>query len=372
MKVAFTGDLFTGGQLSEANYVNMMIDVKAFTHSDIRVVNLEQAAGNNDFIASKSTVIAPASSLSFLVNNDVDVATLANNHIQDKGREGFLHTTEFLTNNKISFLGAGNNLDQASSPVKISNDLYLLSFCDNHKPYLKNVEIAGGSDYGVNPFSEESVLNSLKSLPKGSKAILLVHWGRENVWLPPYQDVAVAKRLLMMDRVHSIVGTHAHRMQGVLKYNNKQAFFCLGDFLFPNFYMKPRTQICYPELEHKKKKKSTREYHPVFSLTYKKWKWQNRLSLLLQFDVDRDVYENSFVFQSDDEPVVNELCGMKNVFAKWIFSVLSYLLLLPSFVYKPLEKIWRYWLTLIRYFNILIFYIFKEKKLLKIKTLKNK
>ena len=49
---------------------------------------------------------------------------------------------------------------------------------------------------------------------------------------------------------------------------------CLGNFLFPNFFIKPPAQIYNPK-NIPEKIDITRQYHKVFKQTYKKWRWIN-------------------------------------------------------------------------------------------------
>ena len=114
------------------------------------------------------------------------------------------------------------------------------------------------------------------------KAILYFHWGREHVFLPTYDDIQLVKKLLEDERVLLIVGMHPHRPQGYIEHNNKKAYMCLGNFLFPNFFIKPPAQIYNPK-NIPEKIDITRQYHKVFKQTYKKWRWINRISLVLTF-----------------------------------------------------------------------------------------
>jgi len=360
MKIAFTGDLFLGGDLLDCKDC-ATIKIQEFNEADIRVCNLEQGSGNNHEILDKSTVTAPLKSLLFLRKNKFNIVSLANNHIHDKGIVGFEQKIKFFQDNAIKFTGGGKNIHEAAKAVKLGDEYFLLSFCTFGKSYLRKVQVASSSEYGVNPLTFEQVKESLDKLPKQAKVILMVHWGRENVWLPPVSDISFAKQILELEKIHSIIGSHSHRVQGVLKHQDKQAWFSLGNFLFPNFFMQPRTQIIYPETPPKKYHK-TKEYHPVFSLTYKMWKWSNRISLLLTFDTESGNFEKIFVKQHKYKPQVEKLNKTTSFFLTIWFNMLSFFLYLPRFLYSPLEFLWQKWLACVRYFNILVFYIFKEKK----------
>ncbi|WP_175552575.1 CapA family protein [Tangfeifania diversioriginum] len=360
MKIAFTGDLFLGGDLLGCKDYSSL-EIQAFKQADIRVCNLEQGSGDNQEELNKSTVTAPLKSLSYLTENSINIVSLANNHIQDKGTDGFEQKIQFLQDNGIRFTGAGRNIHEASKAIELGDGYFVLSFCTFEKSYLKKVQLATSSEFGVNPLTFEQIKKSLDKLPQHAKAILMLHWGRENVWLPPVSDVSFAKKILKLEKVHSIIGMHSHRVQGAIKHQGKQAWFSLGNFLFPNFFVQPRTQMTYPE-PIPDKYHTTKEYHPVFSLTYKMWKWSNRVSLLLMFDTSTGNFKRVFVKQQKYKPLVKELNRSTSFFLEIWFSILSAMLNFPRFLYIPFEFMWRKWLTFVRYFNILTFYIFKERK----------
>jgi hypothetical protein len=362
MKTVFTGDLFLGGDL--VNYTNDSIHpIDAINEADQIVCNLEQGSGDNDIELNKSTLSAPLKSLRFLVNNKINIISLANNHIQDKGEIGFKQTLNYVHKYGIKTVGAGKNLKEAARAVDIGNNYFLFSFCTFGKKYLKKVKIATSSDYGVNPLTYQNILKGLHDLPSDAKAILIFHWGRENVWLPPHADVTFAKKVLDLEKVHCIIGMHPHRIQGKIKHNEKYVYFSLGNFLFPNFFITPRTKIFYPD-KNPATFHTTKEYHPVFSPTYKMWKSSNRRSMLLTLDSNTGRIVQSIVKQDMMSPELSTM-NYKNerIVTLW-FNILSWILTLPKFIYIPFEYIWRVVLSTNRYYNIFVFYLLKEKKIL--------
>jgi hypothetical protein len=359
MKILFTGDLFTGGQLDKFDG-QTRIGIKAFNQADIRIVNLEQATSDNTQVVHKSTVHAPLDSLKFLTENKVNIVSLANNHIQDKGQDGFVEGLDELEKRRIKFLGAGLSIKEAEQPIELTDDLVIIAYCDYNKPYLKKIEIAADNDYGVNPFSYEKVIKDVEKIPDGKQVILCLHWGKENVWFPPSGNIKTARKLLDHPKVHSIIGSHSHRMQGKINHNGKYAFFSLGNFLFPNFYLMPRTQMVYPATGLSNVK-TTKEYHPVFSLTKKVWKYSNRVSIMLV--LENNNFKEVFVKQNKSMPIVLELVGIERMLVKLWFSVLTYAYGLPSIVYVIIKKPFNIVSKLAKYFNIAVFYFVKERKI---------
>jgi poly-gamma-glutamate synthesis protein (capsule biosynthesis protein) len=336
MKVCFTGDVFLGGDLLNNN-VGKTIQVKLFKESEKRVVNLEQPISNSDYIEDKCTLYTGSFAVKQLKKLQVNAVNLAHNHIQDKGLKGISETISHLKDDGIVSFGAGSNIKEASTPIDLTEEIAVFGYCEYDKPYLRQIEVAGEEKAGVNPLRYENILRDLNTLNSNQKAILYFHWGREHVSLPPRADLDLASKVLNDDRVLLIIGMHAHRPQGTVKFKNKKAYMCLGNFLFPNFYIAPPTQIVYPKT--KTNVDITRQYLNVFKLTYKKWKWINRVSIVLQFDTVTKNVKEQIVIQDDDEPIVRELKGYKKQLVKCILSFYSLLYKLPLFLYTPIEKI---------------------------------
>jgi len=161
----------------------------------------------------------------------------------------------------------------------------------------------------------------------------------EHVWLPPISDIILAKKLLEDERVITIIGMHSHRIQGVVEHAGKKAYMCLGNFIFPNFYIKPRVQIFYPNEEEKKSVRFTsRQYLSVFEPTYKKWRWVNRVSLVLEFCTKTKEINHTFVVQDDNHPNITDLKGIGLFFYKFIIGLLNSLYKLPTPIYSLLWK----------------------------------
>ena len=240
--------------------------------------------------------------------------------------------------NGFDIFGAGKDLNFACKPLWLNNKYAVFGYCDYGRSYLKQVQVATNSQPGVAPLRIKKIKSDLKQLKQDQQAILFLHWGEEHVSIPPYEDIKLARELLANKKVAGIVGMHAHRIQGVISLGKKKAFMCLGNFLFPNFFMKPPVQITYPK-GSELSIPITRQYHKVFGLTYKKWKKVNRKSIILELDLSNDelVWKKIPVIQKDNYPTVVKIKGL----ALFLFYVkqgfLSFIYCLPG--YPSLYKI---------------------------------
>ncbi len=357
MRVVFVGDLFTGGQLIENDNFLRKIELPEFIDADIRVCNLEQTTSDNKKCSNKSTIFSPTKGLSYLNQNRIGVVSLANNHIQDKGEDGFFEGLECLRRRGIKYIGAGQDIYEAERPISINDSIVLMAYCDYGKRYLKKVQVACENSYGVNPLSYEKIICDLDKLSSKDQAVIFLHWGEENVWFPPYENISLVKKLLKHPKVHSIIGTHPHRIQGKIRYNNKFAYMSLGNFLFPNFYLAPRTHIIYPDnvFQHK----STKEYHPVFSLTLKKWRYSNRLSLMLT--LNNHQYKETFVKQHRNYPTILSLSKIEKLITRFWFTLLSIFLAFPKCIYLIVANLINIFSRANKMMYLIYYYIFKER-----------
>lgn len=339
MKVCFTGDVFLGGDLLNKSCKNV-VEVEAFTKADVRIINLEQPISDSKFVEDKCTLYTGSFALNQLKDLKINAVNLAHNHIQDKGLDAIEETTDHLKNAHLGYFGAGKDIFNAEKPYWLTQEIAVLGYCEFDKPYLKQIVVADTEKPGVNPLRINKIKYDLSNLPSGKKVVLFFHWGMEHVWLPPAHDIDLAKKLLEDDRVLTIIGMHPHRVQGVIRHAGKEAYMCLGNFIFPNFYIKPPVQIYYPqEIEKSKVNFVTRQYHAVHELTYKKWRWVNRVSIVLDFCTDTFKLQPFFVIQDDNQSRVTNLKGAGFIFYKFWFWFLSQIYRLPSPLYKSLWSI---------------------------------
>ena len=339
MKVCFAGDVFLGGDLLNKSCKNV-VEVEAFNKADVRIVNLEQPISDSDFVEDKCTLYTGSFAINQLTDLKINAVNLAHNHIQDKGLDAIEETANHLKEAGFGYFGAGKNIFQAEKPYWLTPEIALLGYCEFDKPYLNQIEVAGTKKPGINPLRINKIKEDLGKLPLGKKAIVFFHWGMEHVWLPPANDIHLEKKLLEDDRVVTIIGMHPHRIQGVIRHAGKEAYMCLGNFIFPNFYINPPVQIYNPvESEKSSVKFVTRKYHAVHELTYKKWRWVNRVSIVLNFCTVTSKLQKFFVIQDDNQPRVTNLSGAGLIFYKFWFWFLSQVLRFPSPLYMILWQI---------------------------------
>jgi len=300
---------------------------------DLRLCNLEHPV--SDTAELIGMLSAPSRALDILVAMRLDAVGLANNHIGDMGGAGISDTLRHLEAHQIHGFGAGLDECQAGVPFKINDDLFVLAYCDHDKAHMARARVAGPDRPGAARLDEDRVMADLGRLPPGAQAILFLHWGRENTVLPPYDDIALARRLLADDRVVLIVGCHGHRLLGVVRHQGKRAYMGVGNFLIPNFFLAPGFRIA-PRPEEGDVP-VTRTFGRIDRVMYFKWPAVARLSGIVTFDTDNRRCRLTPVFQHDDRPYVAELRGFRAMLVRAWLAILGWVYRLPRGPYRGLS-----------------------------------
>ena len=159
---------------------------------------------------------------------------LANNHIMDYGEKAFFETISFLEKEGIKYFGAGNQLNNYNNPLIFKfneKKIALYGYC-----CLSTTPVIGDlKSYGSAPLDmkliEKDIMKS-KDLDIDFKIVNL-HWGDEEVKYPKPSDVEKSHQIIDFG-VDMIIGHHAHVIQSISKYKDKDIYYGIGNFLFPD------------------------------------------------------------------------------------------------------------------------------------------
>jgi poly-gamma-glutamate capsule biosynthesis protein CapA/YwtB (metallophosphatase superfamily) len=169
---------------------------------------------------------------------NLNLVTLANNHVFDFGEEGFRETTDFLNRNQISFVGTGLKADDASRPFLTEINgvpIALLGYVDPGT----NPGVSGDGLF-LNYLEPDRAIADVEELTrKGFVSIVVCHWGIDFLPLPLPERRELARNLITAGAA-LVVGHHPHRLQPYEKWNDGMIFYSLGDFLAGDIYPRPR------------------------------------------------------------------------------------------------------------------------------------
>ena len=140
----------------------------------------------------------------------VDIVSLANNHSENYGTDGYGETKGYLRNSGIDYTGDGNLVIKEAGRVKygfLGFDLVAKS------PLASDFDLIKEAD------SKVDVL------------LVMVHWGEEYTPLPTNRQKEMAKNIIGAG-ADIIVGSHPHRVQTTEYVGGKIVIYSLGNFVF--------------------------------------------------------------------------------------------------------------------------------------------
>lgn len=305
MNILITGDFFIADEYANKELIDQSV-VELFQQADYRIVNLEAPLTANE---PKNKILKTGPHLRMTENTvlpylkqlNVDAVTLANNHVLDYGAKGLIDTFESLSKNKINYVGAGNNLTDATKPLALEKDglrIAILNFCENEW------SIAEVDKPGANPMDIIDNTNQIKAAKAThNKVICIIHGGHEYYHLPSPR-MQKQYRFYVDNGADAIVGHHTHCVGGYEVYNDVPIIYSLGNFLFTKNAANPDWYIgLILEIEWKEDQLKT-ILHPVcqeketFKLYLPKGKEQeeifNRVQSYSEIIQDESLLEQSW------------------------------------------------------------------------------
>ena len=291
------GDIMPGGLLhgTEGNCVSGDIQ-SIMARGDVRVGTLECAIGNDpDFIEEKmnrygDVIYSPDEDLKRLVELNINVVSLANNHFFDLKETGAIHAIEMLNRLGIAFCGAGRNIEEARKPAVLEVNgvkVAFLAFCDYHK-YMGYIPFATENSAGVNPMYDDYVIEEIEEAKKEYQyVVVLPHWGKEHTFETTIWCYEMAKKM-MAAGADLILGSHSHRVQPIVSWRNKTVAFSMGNFLFPERLIAPPLRSTYypPNTIDISTLPVTDNFPAVEVITYKKWKPLAKYGMIVESVID--------------------------------------------------------------------------------------
>ena len=165
----------------------------------------------------------------------VDIATVANNHALDFGRDAFLDTLDTLKSAGITCIGGGYHLSEASAPAvqTIKGQTFAIFGATRVSPSA--TWYASDSQAGLFQTYDATLLNQkiAEAHTEYDHVIVFVHWGIEKNETPEEYQRSLAKGYIDAG-ADLVVGCHPHVLQGFEYYNGVPIVYSLGNYLFGN------------------------------------------------------------------------------------------------------------------------------------------
>jgi len=175
------------------------------------------------------------SHLDGLLQAGVNMVSLANNHVLDYGMDAFYDTLLHLQEKNISYVGAGENFNQAAKVLFEEINGVTLGFFAANEIIPDESWIATKNSGGIMPLNENYYEKLFEIISEAKKdcdfLIVKLHWGREYVNYPSNEQIKLARDIIDSG-ADMIVGSHPHVLQGVEYYNEGIIFYSIGNFVF--------------------------------------------------------------------------------------------------------------------------------------------
>src|SRR5690554_2655087 len=229
--ILITGDLVISKEYHSSNIDDNIVSL--FKNSDLNIVNLEAPVTNSNKTINKTGPNIKSheqSTKDVLDKLDIDVVTLANNHVLDYDEQGVADTLSFCKANNIRPVGAGMNLEEASKTLyvdTIEGKIAIINFAENEWT------CATKETAGANPMDLiENFKQIKKAKEKADFVIVIVHGGNEHHHYPSPRMVK-QYRFYAENGADAVVGHHTHCVSGYERHKNVPIFYSIGNFLFP-------------------------------------------------------------------------------------------------------------------------------------------
>lgn len=230
MKLLIGGDLVINNNYS-LNKIDSSV-LNLFESSDFNILNLESPVTESEKRILKTGPHLKADSIStkkVLKALNINLVTLANNHILDYGEVGLKDTLKFCKDYGINVVGAGLNIKKASKMFLIKNNdhkIAIVNFAENEWSNAKE------NSAGANPMDDIKNFYEIQEAKKLSDfVIVIVHGGHEYNNLP---SPRMKKQYRFYAEVGAdlVVGHHTHCVSGNEIFNKTPIYYSLGNFLF--------------------------------------------------------------------------------------------------------------------------------------------
>lgn len=208
---------------------------------EVRIANLETAVTTSDDYQPKGINyrMHPAN-VACLQAAQLDICTLANNHVLDWGWEGLLETLAVLHGAGIRAAGAGSNLTEATTPaVQPVGDRRVLVFSGGRTDSGIDPDWAATRDRSgvhllrdISPQTLAGIAQDVQQRRRDDDVVIYsVHWGGNWGYDVPEEQQALARALIDEAGVDLVFGHSSHHPKGIEVYRNKLILYGCGDLI---------------------------------------------------------------------------------------------------------------------------------------------
>ena len=247
MTLAFVGDINFDEEWGNIKALDKSGDevTERFSEDVIRTMDsVDIMMANNEFTygvegtplyGKAYTFMAKPEREQYLRQLSIDIVGLANNHVCDYGDEGLISTLNTLRDDNMPYVGAGENIDEASKIVYyiVNGKKIAITAATQIERTLHYTKEATKDSPGVikclDPNKYEAVIKEAKE--NADYVVAYVHWGTEGRNDYGMDQMFLAHRFVEAG-ADVIIGNHTHCLQGLEVYNDVPIYYSLGNFWF--------------------------------------------------------------------------------------------------------------------------------------------
>lgn len=226
--ILFVGDIMLGRYVelltnTSGDELYSFRNVEDYLKQHVTIANLEGPIpdSHTPTPANGFTFSFPSSTPRILKEGGIAAVSLANNHMFDKGSNGYSQTKRALDTGGVPHFGGYTPTESNYFETKLGE---------------KQVIVYGVTMIATG-WDEAQALEVTKNLRVShpqAHLIAFLHWGNEYVTQNTYQRAFAHS--LIDNGVDTVIGGHPHVVQGVELYNNKPIFYSLGNFIFDQWW----------------------------------------------------------------------------------------------------------------------------------------
>ncbi|MCR5580753.1 MAG: CapA family protein [Pseudobutyrivibrio sp.] len=243
----FSGDLSFAEGIATTEYMDHQINgvldcfssdlIQEMQGADVMLVNNEFAYTDrgSPLIGKAYTFRASPSRVWNLDELGVDIVSLANNHVYDYDEIGFLDTINTLANVSMPYVGAGVNLEEASSPVYFivgGRKIAIVAATQIERTLNYTKEATGVSPGVMKCLHPEAFCETIREANANADYVIVFpHWGTEGNANYGSDQSALARSFVEAG-ADVIIGGHTHCLQTIEYMDDVPIYYSLGNYWF--------------------------------------------------------------------------------------------------------------------------------------------
>ncbi len=245
--------------------------------ADITFGNLETAIMPGRVIKTGEMVFrTDPKAVEGLVFAGFDVLALANNHTPNFGEQGLKETYKYLSEAKIDYIGAGNNIIEARAfKIIEAKGLKFAFLAYNDNDVVPRSYFAGENRAGTAELDFEKMPAEVKTAKTQADFVIVsMHAGTEYAPQENKRQQEFARQAIDAGAV-LVIGHHPHVVEPVERYKEGYILYSLGNFVFDQMWSTETRQGVITKISFNRQGIKDIEYQPIIIEDYSQPRFAN-------------------------------------------------------------------------------------------------